>query len=150
MIIQRKYIYLLATIVFASCSNFSNIRVGEVKEFTVNGFDNNALMVAVQVPIENPTIHKITVTDMDLKVYMNNQYLGKVNSVEPIILPANTNDHYNIDLKVRVANFFGAALTLMSLKNGQIINFRMEGTIGTRSMLIKKNIEIREERKVVV
>ncbi len=148
-ILKKTGCFLIILLCFA-CGNFSKIEVGEVKEFTLKGFEDNALAIAITVPIENPTMHKIAITDIDFRVYMNNQYLGRVNSVEQIILPSNSSDKYNIDLKVRVANFFGAALTLMNLKSGQVINFRLEGTIDARSMLIKKTIEISEERKVVV
>lgn len=150
MRIQKKPGYFLIVFLCISCGNFSKIEVGEVKEFTVKGFEDNALAIAITVPIENPTMHKITITDIDFRVYMNNQYLGRVNSVEQIVLPSNSSDKYNIDLKVRVANFFGAALTLMNLKNGHVLNFRLDGTIDARSMLIKKTIEVSEERKVVI
>jgi len=39
---------------------------------------------------------------------------------------------------------------LMNLKNGHVLNFRLDGTIDARSMLIKKTIEVSEERKVVI
>ncbi len=147
---RKGHIYLLFIVLFASCGNFSKIIVGEVKDFTVNGFEDNALLASVSIPVDNPTNHKITITNIDLKVYMNGQYLGKVNIVKPIVLPSKSYVNYNVDLKVRVANFFGAALTLMNLQNGQVINFKMEGSVGARSILIKKNIEISEERKVVI
>lgn len=150
MNIRKVCVFLLTVVLFSSCGNFSKITVGEVKDFTVNGFEDNALLASVSVPVDNPTHHKITITDIDLKVYMNNQYLGKVNTIEPVVLPSKSYGNYNIDLKVRVANFFGAALTLMSLQKGQVIVFRMEGTVGARSMLMKKNFEISEERKVVI
>jgi LEA14-like dessication related protein len=150
MSIRKQNIFLLFIVLFTSCGNFSKITVGEIKDFTVNGFEDNALLASVSIPVDNPTHHNITITDIDLKVYMNNQYLGKVNAIEPIVLLSKSNRNYNIDLKVRVANFFGAALTLMNLQNGQIILFRMEGTVSARSMLLKKKFEISEERKVVI
>ena len=147
---RKRYISLLFIVLFTSCGNFSKITVGEVKDFTVNGFENNALLASVSVPVDNPTHHKITITEMDLKVYMNNQYLGKLNTIEPVVLPSKSYGKYDIDIKIRVANFFGAALTLMSLQKGQVIIFRMEGSVGARSMLLKKNFEICEERKVII
>ena len=145
-----RYISLLFLLLLSSCGNFSKITVGEVKDFTVNGFKDNALLASVSVPVDNPTHHKITITEIDLKVYMNNQYLGKVNTIEPVVLPSKSYGNYDIDLKIRVANFFGAALTLMSLQKGQVIIFRMEGSVVARSMLMKNKFEICEERKVVI
>jgi LEA14-like dessication related protein len=147
---RKRYISLLFIVLFSSCGNFSRITVGEVKDFSVNGFEDNALLASVSVPVDNPTHHKITITDIDLKVYMNNQYLGKVNTIEPVVFPSKSYGNYDIDLKIRVANFFGAALTLISLQKGQVIIFRMEGSVGARSMLMKKNFKICEERKVVI
>jgi LEA14-like dessication related protein len=150
MNIRKLNIFLLLIVLFTSCGNFSKITVGEIKDLTVNGFKDNALLASVNIPVDNPTHHKITITEIDMKVYMNNQYLGKVNAVDPIILPSKSYSNYNVDLKIRVANFFGAALTLMNLQKGQVIYFRMEGEVSGRSMLIKKKFEISEERKVVI
>jgi LEA14-like dessication related protein len=147
---QKRIGYLLFLLFLTSCGNFSEVRVGEVKELIVNGFEDNALIMALRVPVENPTRHKITVTGLDLKVFMNDRYVGKVNSTEHLVLPARSNDQYNMELEVRVANFFGTALTLMNLKKGQKINFRIDGVISARSILIKKNIEITEERQIII
>lgn len=150
MVFQKRYIYLLAIILLTSCSNFSEITIGEIKDLTFNGFEDNALLVGLSVHVDNPTHQKITITDIDFKVYMKNQYLGKANLTKPIILPANSSRNYNIDLKVRVANIFGSALTLMNLKNGQTISFKMQGTINARTMLLKKNIDVLVERKIII
>ncbi|MBA7522518.1 hypothetical protein ES705_14637 [subsurface metagenome] len=150
MIWGKKNTCLAAIILFTSCSNFSEIYVGEVREFTVKGFEDNALVVTAAIPVTNPTLYKIRITEIDLKVYMNNQYLGKIHSIEQLVLPAKSDETYNMDLNVRVVNLFGAALTMINLKKGQKINFRMEGTITARSVLVKKRIEIHEERIVVI
>lgn len=137
-------------LIFSSCGGFSDIVVGEVQEVNIRGFEDNALLVDVRLPVENPTLHRITILDIDSKVYLGNQYLGRVTSVERIVLKANSKDIYDLSLRIRLANVFGTAFTLMKLKSGQKALIRVEGTITARTMVLKKKIPFEETREVVI
>lgn len=143
-------IFLIITLLTVSCSNFSKISVGNIRGLTVKGIEDNALVVTVRIPVENPTMHKITVTDFDSKVFINNQYLGKIMMDDKIIFPSKSNDVYDVDVNIRLANFFGAVLTMMNLRSGQRINIRIEGELTARSALVKRKIPINETREVVI
>lgn len=150
MKIRNILMYLLAAILLTSCGGFSKIEIGEVKEINIGGFKDNALLLTVKLPIDNPSAYKITVLELDSKVYINKQYLGTVNSIEKVILPARSNDVYNLDLSIRVANFFGAALSVMNMKAGQKISVRMDGSVKARSLLLTKKIPFEESQEIVL
>ena len=57
---------------------------------------------------------------------------------------------HDLVLKVRLANFLGTAIGIMSLKKGQVVNFRLEGTVTVRSILVKRKIPINEVRNVTI
>jgi len=137
-------------IILASCGNFSEISVGEVRDLKIKGIEDNALLVSISLPVENPTLHKITITDLDSKVYVNNQYLGIILMDDKLILPSRSQELYHVDLKIRLANLFGAALSMMNLRRGQRIIFRLEGELKARSALVKRKIPIKETRQVVI
>jgi LEA14-like dessication related protein len=148
---RRKIIlFLIIALLSTSCGNFSKITVGNISGVTIKGLEDNALVMAVKIPVENPTLHKITVTDFDTKVFINDQYLGKILMDDKIIFPSKSNDVYDIDLNIRLANFFGAALTIMNLRSGQRINIRMEGELTARSALVRRKVPINEIREVVL
>ena len=146
----KIYFLVLLPFFFISCGDFSNITIGEITGLTIKGFEENAMIVELSVPVNNPTMHKITVSDFDTKVFMSNQYLGKVTSKEPVVLKANSFEVYDLVLEVRLANVFGTALTLMNLKSGQKVLFRLEGTVQSRALLIKRKIDINESREVTI
>jgi LEA14-like dessication related protein len=137
-------------LVTVSCGNFSKITVGNINGIKVKGIEDNALKVEVKIPVENPTMHKITVTEFDSKVFINDKYLGKIIMNDKIVFPSKSDDVYNVDMNVRLANFFGAALTIMNLRSGQRINIRMEGELTARSGLMRRKIPINETREVVI
>ena len=144
------YFCFLYLITLTSCGRFSEIIVGDISSVTFNGFEENALVVTLTVPVDNPTTRKITITDFDTKLFMNDQYLGIVTSKEPVIIKPRTNEIHNVTLDVHLANFFGMALNLMNLQKGQKVLFRLEGRVSARSLLMKRKIPINESREVVI
>ncbi|MBN1596733.1 MAG: LEA type 2 family protein [Bacteroidales bacterium] len=150
MIRLKSFLPIVFLLLVTSCANLSEIEIGEVNYFAVKGFEDNALMIAVTVPVENPTVYKFTVSDIDSRVYLDDHYLGKISSFEPLEIPRRSNAYYTIDLKIRLANFLGTALKVMSLREGQKIKVRFEGEITAKSFLLKKRIPFDEVRKITI
>jgi LEA14-like dessication related protein len=146
----KLYLFLPIILIAVSCGNFSKITIGNITDLEVKGIENNALVVTVRIPVENPTLHKITVTDFNSKVFINDQYLGKINMEDKILFPAKSDDVYEVDMNIRLANLFGAALTMMNLRSGQRIKLRLEGELTGRSALMKRKIPINETREVII
>jgi LEA14-like dessication related protein len=139
----------LSALLLASCGKYSQITIGDVTKVSIKGFEDNALIVSLNLQIDNPTISRIVVKNFDTKLYINNQYLGKLTSQEPIVIQAKSNEVHELVLNVRIANFFGAALNLLNIQSGQKVLFRIEGDLTARSCLMRKKIEINESREVV-
>jgi LEA14-like dessication related protein len=146
-----KIFYLLLLPIFViSCGNFSEITIGDINDLSVKGFEENAMIVSLNLLVENPTLRKITVYDFDTKVFINNQYLGKATLRDPIILKAKSNEIHNVVFEIRLANIFGTALTLMNFQKGQKVLFMLDGNAYARTLLIRKKIEIKESREVTL
>jgi LEA14-like dessication related protein len=150
--IKIRYLALLLLIspVFSSCGKISQIEVGEVNNFQIKGFEENALLVELTLPVTNPSRHKISVIGIDAKIYINQDYLGHINSIDTIVIPRKSSGNYAVLLRVRMANPLGAALTVMNFRQGQKINLKIEGDITTKASFIRKKLEIMEERNVVL
>jgi LEA14-like dessication related protein len=146
----KNSVYFILLILLCSCGRFSEITVGEINGLTINGFEENALVMTLSVPIGNPTLHRITITDFDTRLYMNAQYIGKITSVDAIVLTPRSKMQHDLVLHVRMANFIGTAIGIMNLKKGQKVNFRLEGTVMARTRLMKKKIYINEIREVTI
>ncbi len=150
MIRLKYFAYFIFIVFLTSCGRFSEITVGEINGVTINGFEDNALLVTLRVPVENPTLHRIIISDFDTRLYMNSQYVGKLTSADVIVLPPKSDMVHNIVLRVRLANFLGTAIGIMNLKKDQNVNFRLEGTVSARTKLIKRKITIDEVRNVTI
>ncbi len=150
MIRLKYFAYFIFIALLTSCGRFSEITVGEINSITINGFEDNALLVTLRVSVENPTFHRITISDFDTRLYMNSQYVGKLTSIDVIVLPPKSDMVHDIVLRVRLANFLGTAIGIMNLKKDQNVNFRLEGTVSARTKLIKRKIAIDEVRNVTI
>ncbi len=149
---QRFYIVCLFiyTLALVSCGKYAEITIGDISNINIEGFENNALAVSMSIPIDNPTRHKITITGFDTRVFMNDQYLGKITSSDqPVVIKAKSNSIHEVKLNIQLANLFGMAMNLMNLKKGKRVRLRLEGEVTARSMLIKKRIPINESREIV-
>ena len=150
MVRLKYFTYFIFIFFLTSCGRYSEIVVGEINGVTINGFEENSLLVTLHVPVENPTHHKITVSEFDTRLFMNSQYVGKLTSADVVVLPPKSKMVHDLVLKVRLANFLGTAIGIMSLKKGQVVNFRLEGTVTVRSILVKRKIPINEVRNVTI
>ena len=142
--------FILVGIIFSSCTHFSDITVGDIRSFSLKGFEENYVVFSMNLPVDNPTAHKVTITDLEAKVYLNGSYLGKVNLSEPLVIEKKATKNYDMVLKVRMANLLGSAFTMMSLKQGQKVHIKADGYFSARSMLLKKKIKIDEDRRVTL
>jgi LEA14-like dessication related protein len=142
--------FIAITFCLSSCARFSDMKIGDVKDVEVKGFEENSFVVAIKLDVDNPTIHKIKITDIDTKVFLNNQYIGKIVAVDEIIFPAKTSNEYSILLRVRLTNILGTAFAMMQLSDGNKVNIRLEGDLTARTLLLKKKINISESRNVTI
>lgn len=142
--------FLLLIFLFSSCGKFENIEFGEPQDFKVQGFEDNHLLVNVNVPVENPTIYRIKLTNIDVRVFLNGKYIGKLLIDDNVVIKGNENRIYELPVKVRLNNLLGAAFIMMNLKKGQSVEVKFEGTITAKTMLIKKNIEIDDKVNIVI
>jgi len=144
--IKLNFLLVFCALLVFSCGKLSEIKVGNVDNIIVNGFEDNSVLISAEISINNPTINKITITGFDTRVYLNDQYLGKINSVEHIVIHSKTSEKYKILFNVRLSNILGTAFAMMNLKEGNKINVRVEGLITARSLLIKRKINVSESR----
>jgi LEA14-like dessication related protein len=148
----KTYILILIILVpfISSCGGFENIKIGEPESLEVKGFEGNYLNVNVRVPIDNPTSHRVKIQEIDMKVFLNGRYIGKLYVDEDVIIKAGKNKMYDLAVKVRMANILNTAFIMMSLKEGQQVPVRFEGKIVAKSMLMQRTLDINEERMVKI
>lgn len=145
----KYFIWFFIAIVLTSCGRYKDITVGDFEDYKIKGFDANALVVELKVPVKNPSIHKITIYDLDARVFVNDKYIGKVTTDQKVVLRSRSEEVHDLELKVRMANFLGTAASLMNIKRGEKVKLRLEGTFKAKSVFLKKEIEVDETSEVI-
>jgi LEA14-like dessication related protein len=146
LIYASCFLVLLPLVI--SCGSFDDIVIGEPNEVKVRGFEENFLVVDVALPVSNPTLYPITLKDIDMRVYLNDKYIGKLMLDDKVKIKPKSSEVYHLPVKVRMANVLGTAFIMMTLKKGSSPSFRFEGEVDARGMLIKKTIHVDETKNI--
>lgn len=146
---MKKLIYiLLVSLVLTACSNISEVEISNVNDLSFVGFENNLVNLTLNVKVNNPNNFNIKVKAMELKIYANNIYLGRLQSNNQTIINRKSEENYTMELQLRLANVFSGFSTFLAIKNAGQANIRIEGSITGRSLLWKKTVPIDEQRSI--
>ncbi len=144
----KLFVFLIFFPLFYSCGNFEEIEIGEPKEVKIRGFEDNLLVFDIGLPVNNPTLYRISIKEMDVRVFLNDKYIGKLLIDEKISIKAKKDTVYYLPVKIRLANVLGTAFIMMNMKKGSQSEVRFEGQIKARALLITKTIDIKETKKI--
>lgn len=145
---NKKQLILFVLPLILSCGNLENIEIGEPQNIKVRGFEDNYLLVDVELPVNNPSFYTINISDMDVRVFLNDRFLGKLIIDEKIKIKPKQSTIYKLPVKIRIANILGTAFIMMNMKKGKEAAVKFEGEVKARSFLLFKTIEINETRNV--
>jgi LEA14-like dessication related protein len=148
--LNKLFLILLSSLILTSCGDFEDIQIGEPQEFVVQGFEDNLLKISVALPVENPTLNRIKIQEIDAQVFLNNQYIGKLIVDEQVVIKPKSSNLYQLPVKVRIANILNTAFIMMSMRKGQQIEIRIEGVVKVRTLLLTKTIEINESNNITM
>ncbi len=144
----RFVVLLLPLLLLTACAELENIEIGDPDQVKIHGFEDNYLKLDVGIPVNNPSFYNIKITDIDMRVYLNGSYIGKLIVDESVVIKRKKEQIYQLPVKIRLANVLGAAFIMMNLKQGQEVQVRFDGTVTGRSMLVKKTFDVDETTKV--
>jgi LEA14-like dessication related protein len=142
---------VLASILAAflvSCASLENIEVGEIKDVKFNRFTDKTIEFEVIMPIDNPSAFRFRITDVDLDVYINNEYMGKIRNVDNVLVPSRSSELYTFPLRVEFSNILKGALSMFNLYLDRQADIAIKGKISVRSFPVVRNIEVDEKTSV--
>lgn len=143
-----KYSWLvvvLGLILFSSCTKLDEITIGEPQNVTIKSMSLNSIDVLVELPISNPARAKLKVTDMDLKIWIDEKYIGRIKNIESLIIDARSDSLYMVPLKIIVVNFLKSAALYRKYMNNEHIEVKLEGEIRGKLWGFRKKINVLEE-----
>jgi LEA14-like dessication related protein len=134
----------------ASCANLKNIEVGEIEDVTFGKFANRTIEFEVFMPIDNPSGFRFRITDVDLDVYINNEFMGTIRNVDNVLIPARSSELYTFPLKVEFSNILKGAISMFNLYLDRQAEVSIKGRIGVRSFPVSRSIQVDEKTHITL
>jgi LEA14-like dessication related protein len=145
---KHLIVIFLITLSLSSCKRYEEIEIKKITAVEFKGFENNRVNLDINMLIDNPSIHNINLQKIDVKVYLNNKYIGKMQNTEELKIKRRSTDNYTLSTELRIGNIFTGLTSVMALKNNPNAKIRMEGTVDIRSAIWKRSFEISEEQSL--
>lgn len=149
--IKIQILLLISSLfVLSSCSFYLDLEMGEIESLHFKKADSRKVSFEVMVPLVNSNWFNVTITDIDLNVYMNNEYLGKIKSVENVKLMAKSTEVYAFpfDVEFTGSTILKGAMTLFSLFLERQVEVSLKGDIRAKSFGFYKSIPVEEKSSV--
>jgi LEA14-like dessication related protein len=124
--------------------------MGEIDSLYFKKADGRKVSFEVMVPLVNNNWFSVTITDADLDVYMNNEYFGKIKSVENVKIHANSTEVYAFPFEVEFSGstILKGAMTLFSLFLERQVEVSLKGDIMAKSFGFYRSIPVEESSSV--
>jgi len=144
--IAKIIIFLLLTTITFSC--YKQIEFTEFESVDVDLKKNDGEII-LYVKINNPNFYKVKIIEADLKVYMNDKFLGDVNDIDEIVLPARNETIVEIPLKINIMNIlFNAGNISNFFSDSENVDISIKGDVIGKTIFGKKEMEIDQEKGI--
>ncbi len=140
-----RLILFIAASALISCAGPESIQVGEIEDINLNRFADRSVEFEVMMPIKNPSLLRFRIIDVNLDVYMNDEYLGKIRNVDNVLIPSRSSELYTFPLKVEFANILRGAVSMFSFFLERQASVEVKGEISVRSFPFTRSIYVEEK-----
>ncbi len=145
-----KILTAILILTLASCGDMKDITFKGVDHVQLKGMDNNNVKFSADVSMFNPSSVNFRVSEVNLKMIVDGNFIGTLSIDEPIRIKANSDTSYFADFNLQLANLFTSATALYGLKNKRQVTVDMQGFVKAKSFLASRKIDIKEKRVVDV
>lgn len=151
--VMRFFRYLLGgvlAVTLISCAGLENIDVGEIEDVNFHRFADRSIEFEVIMPIDNPSWFRFRIISVDLDVFINNEYVGKITNVDNVLIPSRSCELYSFPLKVEFSNILRGAISIYNIFIYRQADVRVMGRISARSFPITRSLNVDETTKIVL
>lgn len=148
---MRDIRFLFAGILLSllvSCSGLESIEVGEIEDVNFSRLAGRAIEFEVLMPIDNPSSLRLRIIDVDLDVYINDEYIGKISNVDNVLIPARSDELYTFPLRVEFSSILQGAISMYNFFLDRQTEIYLKGNISVRSFPFTRKISVEEKTYV--
>lgn len=146
--IRVIFLIICSVLLLSSCS-YEPVELKEVSSLEIVKMNPDSISVKVGVILRNPNNYKITLTDPDLDLYINNNLIGKAIFEDKLVLEKDTTKLYVVPVS---AGFNGKYTNLLISSLGGLLGGKMtvkgEGTVVGKAFLFKKTVPFEFEEEI--
>ncbi|HNS31171.1 MAG TPA: hypothetical protein PKN54_03775 [Candidatus Cloacimonas acidaminovorans] len=136
----------IAFLLLTGCGKVNDISIKEINEVKLRGLKKNKIMLNLELVIDNPNTRKISITDIEFKVWMNDRELGDFRITEHVKLIPCSRQPYSIPVEIELITMADAFKLATS---GSFENFldriEVEGYIKGSSFPVRRKITIERQ-----
>lgn len=139
----RTFLILSLLLVIGSCS-VQPLEVGEIKNVKFLGLNNDTLTFQVAMPIKNPNGIRFKITDIQVKILMDQEKVGDISKIYDIKVAPRSHSVHRIKFQMMLPDKISGGLYLFRMMTQRKLNAQLKGTITGKAFLIKKTVMIDE------
>jgi len=141
--LQTASYSFVISILLVSCMTYEDVEITRVVSTDIKKFSAKGIEVAVALQIKNPNNYKISITEADLNVFLNNNEIGKAVIKENIVIPKNSNDVHNFTITLKNADLKASAMgTMLGAALGGSMRLTVKGYIKAKAKMISKKVPV--------
>jgi LEA14-like dessication related protein len=129
---------------FTGCGGIQDIEVKDVKNIRFKGLVDNYVTFEADIQVFNPSHTNIRVKEIDVKVYANDSYVGRLLCDQEVFIPSESSSIITTPFRLRITNILTGASMYFRLSKQKDIKIEVDGHIWAKTMLIRKKIKIHE------
>lgn len=135
-------------LLLSGCMRYSEVKLLGVQGAQLTRLDGKGLSVIVLAEVSNPNKYKISLSDPDVDLYLNDRLVGKAVLDSTVVLAANTTRTYRVPLHT---DFSQDANLLPMLLGGALsgsMKVGAKGSIVAKARLLQKRFPFEAEQQI--
>ncbi|MBK6893355.1 MAG: LEA type 2 family protein [Flavobacteriales bacterium] len=140
---------LLSIALLTGCVRYSEVEIVGVQDVQVTRFDATGLSATVTVEVNNPNNYRISVTDPDVDLYINDVAMGKATLDSMVTLDPASTRTYVLPLHATFTNGQAGMLPLlMTVALTGSVKLGLKGTAVGKAGMLRKRFPVEVEQRV--
>ncbi|MFH1322098.1 MAG: LEA type 2 family protein [Bacteroidota bacterium] len=132
------------SVLITSCLSYEDVKITRVVSTDVKKFSSETVEVEVVLQINNPNNYKISITNSNLDVFLNNSEIGKATIKEKIVIPGKSNEVHRFTLKLKNMDLkAGTMPAILSAALGGGMRLTVKGYIKVKAKMISKKVPLK-------
>jgi len=138
------YIIIGSLLLMISCGKMNEVEIQGADNFRYKGFKDNQVQFEADIKVVNPSHHKIKVKEIDMKLMVNDMYLGRLQNAEEFQILPLSDEYIRIPFRLRITNIFTGISTISRLYNQKNLKVEVNGFVIAKTAFYRKRIEVNQ------